>query len=627
MNLYFLLAVSLVDIFLLSPLQPNAIDSKMEPPAVLSVAYRPTGEVIARGAFGEITDLDLFLFMNIRGDSEDDLLRMGNYFSSRASFSEVDPEDTVWIREKVEDLVIVYYLASLNAPPPEQEAGIETTGQMRDFLKRLLTYPASGLVWIDNEVVPKIKIEQADIISYYRSNIEDFKQTGEFDVQYIFVQTPVSETEAQRREIITYLERLRDQLTDVESWQEQIKILDRRPDISASYNRKIFIIDDEPDNTVEKNILGLRKGQFTPIFETIEGFYLGQCIEAEPPVTITLPEAEAEIRQTLQAKFIGNQYDIDIERLKTKTSFLLYVDRWKFLPPDGPVIALGKFRLPRSEVDLAMGERIYQNEEILDPILTSFVEGILDREIVYAHGEKEEFWQDARWSRGQEIANKIVAANNAILTDYLQEFPQEKPALLRRFYDLNPREFKRKKDYHLVQIIGELKNPESYLPSDRTYLMGSMKKKLEAFVLKADDILLDSRQEFRKEILDAASIATTSTLAVDLFDPKIFEDELTKYNAKEYEFEIRDLEFMSLVGLDELEEMLEAVYPGYFSEVTIFENSAVVYYVWDVRPLGEQTFEEMLPQVRKTYRIHNIDAIMDKRTKEAQSWGNVKWAF
>ena len=152
------------------------------------------------------------------------------------------------------------------------------------------------------------------------------------------------------------------------------------------------MIDDEPDDTVEKNILGLREGRFTPIFETVEGYYLGQCISADPPVTISLPEAEADIRQILHAKFISSQYDIDINRLKLKTSYLLYVDRWKFLPPDGPVIALGKFRLPRGDVELALGRQAFLNEDIYEPTLISFVEGVLDREIVLTQCDKEKFW-------------------------------------------------------------------------------------------------------------------------------------------------------------------------------------------------------------------------------------------
>ncbi|GAB4311176.1 MAG: hypothetical protein Kow0059_01070 [Candidatus Sumerlaeia bacterium] len=634
-----ILAVSLVDIFLLSPVQPRAIDRLMAPPAVLNVAWRPSQEVVARGAFGEILEGDLLMFMHLRGEDEAALLRLGRFFSRQEAFAEPDPVESEWVRGQITDLITVYYLASHPTSTPQSGASAQKPAvpgspsspgdaDMQALLERFLSYPAAELIWIDHDVIPKVKIDRADIIHYYRQFESEFKIKGTFEIQYAFIPAPVGQTEVQRREIVTYLERLKSNLAGADDWQAVLfQLQRRRPDILVEYRRETLKIGEEPDSTFEKNVLELKPGEFSSIFETIEGYYLVQCLKSEPPRRIALPQAEADIRQTLHQRFILNQYNIEVGRLQIKSRYQLYADRWEFLPPEAPVLAIGDFRLFRRDVERLLSNQMYLNKEVYTPALTLFVNGVLTREMILARCVQEKFWDDPRWEKGQSLARKLMAALHALADDYAAQTGEESPAQLRRFFDLNPELFSRKQTVRVVQIIGTLKNPDSYLPSDRSYLIENMKKRLDEFVRQADDLMLAPRQAFREAMSAGGETATTSTLALELFDPKRFEDILKDYNTREYQFRIRDAGYLDLTGLKPLGDVLEGVRPGHFSPTGTFENTAATYYVWDVGSTGEQTFEEMLPAVRQAFRRKYMEQIWTKRREEALYWGDVKWAF
>lgn len=167
--------------------------------------------------------------------------------------------------------------------------------------------------FIQEEVGSKIKIDNSEIVDFYRKNIARFSVPQEITLNAVFLKkenAAAAELQATREKISAAV--------TPENFDETAK------QYSALYSeenksRLGKFKKGEIQKDLENAALALQKNQISPWIETAEGWYLIQVVEITEPRMIDLKEVRDEIARTLQEKMMGEEMKKYMDLLRSQS--------------------------------------------------------------------------------------------------------------------------------------------------------------------------------------------------------------------------------------------------------------------------------------------------------------------
>jgi len=360
--------------------------------------------VLAQSPMGPITALDVLMFDDLtsRGIAKIDLEVL---LSPKA----VENENEIpAVRSEVEDLVAL-------------EAVARRAGSWQPAADRLrvMTFGAAEAAWIQQTVVPQVKVLDPDINRYYLAHPEKYIHQQRIQVRYIFnavgKSTDItSQTEAQAKARST-LDALATQIRGGGMTFEEAARKNSEADSAREggllppFNRGDFF----PE--FENQAYGLdTPGQMSPIFDGPGGVYLLQLVQKWPMRNIPIEEVAGEIRTELQHDHVRHYYPDMLDKIMAKHVSRNSAPWWDYIDHAVPIAQYGKAQLSREDLMRFYGDPTDTKFQTRFEVVSSGTAGWMEGEAIMQDIEKRGM-ADHQWiQRARELATIRLRADHVL---------------------------------------------------------------------------------------------------------------------------------------------------------------------------------------------------------------------
>lgn len=290
-------------------------------------------KVLATTPDGPITALDVLIY--------DDLNDRKLAFTDPAALLELDGLEGQWlaplVKTVIEDLAVSEALAA-QASDWQPETG---------YLRRAM-HGVAHAVWIERSIRPQIKILPADIDRYYLANAEKFYNRQRLQVRYIWLNVPESgEAILKADELLHRIKR------EVEAGEQDFAAAAREysdaPSAKDGGLLPMFLNGTYFEEFERQAYLLERPGEVSRVFYGPGGMYLLQLVEKQPTFTISVEEADAEIRDELAHTHVAPYHRWALALLREETFIRNLSYAWSYVNADAPLVTVGERDLMRED--------------------------------------------------------------------------------------------------------------------------------------------------------------------------------------------------------------------------------------------------------------------------------------
>ncbi len=172
---------------------------------------------------------------------------------------------------------------------------------------------------IREEIGSKIKIDNAEIMEYYKNNIKDFTKPMEFSLNCIYLEKEKNQNLAALSEKM--------QTIDSELRESNFEeVAKKHSQLQGSENNYFLgeFKQGELDANIEEAALKLKKGERSSWIETDNGWYIIQLLNRKEPELIEYKTVRGDIENELSAKEQNARLQEYIEQLKKESHIKIY---------------------------------------------------------------------------------------------------------------------------------------------------------------------------------------------------------------------------------------------------------------------------------------------------------------
>jgi parvulin-like peptidyl-prolyl isomerase len=172
---------------------------------------------------------------------------------------------------------------------------------------------------IREEIGSKIKIDNAEIMEYYKNNIKDFTKPREFSLNCIYLEKEKNQNLAALSEKM--------QTIDSELRESNFEeVAKKHSQLQGSKNNYFLgeFKQGELDANIEEAALKLKKGEHSSWIETDNGWYIIQLLNRKEPELIEYKTVRGDIENELSAKEQDAKLQEYIEELKKESHIKIY---------------------------------------------------------------------------------------------------------------------------------------------------------------------------------------------------------------------------------------------------------------------------------------------------------------
>lgn len=262
---------------------------------------------------------------------------------------------------------------------------------------RALLHSACEAAWIDNGIMPDIKIERPDIDLYYIANTERYVQKRRAQVRYIFFGDKPDRAvgEASPR---AELENLRSRINAGDIGFQSAAIRHSQAPSARDGGAIPAFSEGTHFEEFERQAFSLDgSGELSRVFEGNGGFYLIQMVKKEEgKALIPRGEAEADIRKQLRHQHVRPYYYIALGDLRRDAFVRNYSTLWDYADEQAPVAQVAGRKLSREELMRANPNVINANYEVQWSTVLGEAQAWVEGELVMSEMERRG-WLDHRY--------------------------------------------------------------------------------------------------------------------------------------------------------------------------------------------------------------------------------------
>ncbi len=168
------------------------------------------------------------------------------------------------------------------------------------------------------EIGSKIKIDNADIMAYYKEHVDDFTLPMEFSLNCIYLTKENTTAEAVKEK-----QKIIDGQLNADNFEETAKTHSQYPGSENNFFMGTFK-EGELDAKIEAQATRLKKGEYSPWLETETGWYIVQLHEKTPKKLQEYKLVREKIERSLRQKEQNIKLAAYVEQLKKESHIKIY---------------------------------------------------------------------------------------------------------------------------------------------------------------------------------------------------------------------------------------------------------------------------------------------------------------
>ncbi len=519
--------------------------------------YAPPGDtLLATSTLGPITDTDLFTFLTIMGDEDPNLY--SRYL--RAKSPQEKKQIVKKIKEAIESYVLMRTLAK-KAPP------ISGQDEVESLRLRLKSYPAYELVWVDEALRPRVRVQDADIVAYYSRHSERYTRPASVNLRLMYLPAPELLPELERQKVREKIEALHKRATSGEDFANLVKKYSAH--LSGVSDDDVMLIQKTKEyNRIYEEARAIKVGTISPVFQREEGFFFLKCLEKKDPESVPIADVRQEITKILEARSLQFLYTMELKKLKKRYHPEFKWGSWEEMPDSHVLVKVGKLKITRKRIWRLFPDIIGANFTLDESLVRKKVRYIHQYECIRLDVEKRGLSDDVRISRGSKVAAEQVRAQR-FLDDFLAPLKRVSEKELKSFYDHNPQLSTKKAWRQVKHIVGEVINPRQYTPDEYKAVHRKMEDAFESLKGEAKKVVAAQN-------VNIGDIWTTESAVLPI---TLFDNLLEKYSCASYKFEVRDMGRIHPGDRAGVWHVIYGLAPGEFSRTETALQFTHCYYV------------------------------------------------
>lgn len=172
---------------------------------------------------------------------------------------------------------------------------------------------------IREEIGYKIKVDNSQIMAYYREHLDEYTKPMEFSLNCIYL----DKAQALNEEVLAEKRRAIDTELQTGTFEDVAKTNSQLPGTENNYNLGTFK-EGELDKKLEEAAIKLEKGKYSSWLETESGWYIVQLLERTEPELMEYKTVRSEIERAIQASEQSAQLKVYVEQLKKDSHIKIY---------------------------------------------------------------------------------------------------------------------------------------------------------------------------------------------------------------------------------------------------------------------------------------------------------------
>lgn len=168
------------------------------------------------------------------------------------------------------------------------------------------------------EVKSKIVITDEEIKSHYEKHAEKYGGIRKYHLRNIMMKIPSFSSRSEKRAVLDRMNQVHAKLAEGEPFEALARSYSEAPTAETGGDLGRFTIETLSPR-LQKEIKGLKSGEFTPVIETDQGYQIFYVQDIVTTPGKTLKEVSAEIQQALYKESVNKKFRSWIEELRTKS--------------------------------------------------------------------------------------------------------------------------------------------------------------------------------------------------------------------------------------------------------------------------------------------------------------------
>ena len=629
-------------IYLMPQFKPTR-PGKVDHPLFKSTYMGSPDKVVARTAYGEVTEQDLWLWI-ILSESFAPAHLIEQYHKAKTQ-SERERIATV-LRGHVNDYVFTnQIIPTLAADIPGEDCNL------RAYFYAQRAYE---LAYILNVVAPKVAITQADRVKYMQENRSQVAEPERMRVRYILKKSsyddPLDDQTAAEREL-TMLRRsiLAGETTfaDAARAHSQAPSAANGGEVPAFRRGEMF-------HLLEEYAATLQPGEVSDVFRGPNGLYLVQLVELVPAEEATLenPKHLERVNEGLKRKALRGQFELETKQLLQRRRPIPDVGEWDAKRPDDVVGTVGDFRVTKCQFWMTFPELERENLQLDQPRLLDTMTAVLEREAMAQEVRECGFDSDRLVVRAREIAANM--ARRDVYVERLYNNLKADEDTARRFWRDNPRLFTPMAMKRVVKL--------TMRPATMAFTPEDARKELDLYLSGAQRVVVPDAVPADMMTTDMMSIITggaapdraaggselwtedegrgmeAGTLPLrgvpmlplahfPKIEPTRMREKVAAFKSSDFVMSYADLGFVYLEDMTDIPAGVDRVPVGGHSAPVVDGGSAVCWFVEDARTLPKPPFEEIRTHVYSAYRTVEVGRKMARTYADTVAKARIRYSF
>lgn len=192
-------------------------------------------------------------------------------------------------------------------------------GLTEDTLRSRLEQNLTVQQYVERQFASKVVVSDNDMVSYYESHLEIFKQPLQVAASHILIQTDPKWEESRKLEARRKAEQI---LKSLKKGQDFAALAREQSDgpTRTSGGDLGYIKMGQLDKPLENVVFSLKPGEISDVVETSYGFHLFKVTDKKPETVLAYEKVKEKIRQFLRDEKAKQEADLRAKSLREKAA-------------------------------------------------------------------------------------------------------------------------------------------------------------------------------------------------------------------------------------------------------------------------------------------------------------------
>jgi peptidyl-prolyl cis-trans isomerase C len=197
-------------------------------------------------------------------------------------------------------------------------------GLTEDTLRSRLEQNLTVQQYVERQFASKVVVSDNDMVSYYESHLEIFKQPLQVAASHILIQTDPKWEESRKQEARRKAEQI---LKSLKKGQDFAALAREQSDgpTRTSGGDLGYIKMGQLDKPLENAVFSLKPGEISDVVETSYGFHLFKVTDRKPETVLAYEKVKEKIRQFLRDEKAKQEADLRAKSLREKAAVEIFL--------------------------------------------------------------------------------------------------------------------------------------------------------------------------------------------------------------------------------------------------------------------------------------------------------------